>query len=672
MRCLALPTITLALLVASLFSVRAAYPPVDKLPARPELPDPLLTLDGKRISTQAAWESKRRPELKALFQHYMYGTIPPALGKVSAKVEHEDARAFGGKATLREVALTIGPPKAPKVYLLLVIPNKAKGPVPVFVGMNFPGNHALVNDPAIRIPTAWTYPGPGVKNNKATAAGRGKQIDTWAIEQTIDRGYAVATFHNGDIDPDERDVRSRGGIRPFLNPKGDTATIAAWAWGIHRVVDYLLTLKEIDSKKIAVVGHSRLGKTALLAAAFDERIALAIPHQAGCGGTAPSRHKIGGEGKKVETVTRINTSFPHWFNADFKTFNDKVERLPFDQHCLVALVAPRPVLFTNAVADVWANPDGQFEVLKAADPVYRLLGAGGLEAKERPAENVLSSGTLGYYIRPGKHSMTKGDWKVFLDFTDKHLRKSARRAKPGRKLLLIGQGPDGHPKNTHEYLAGLRVLAHCLKKVDGVDVTTVRADGAWKEGPELIDRSDAVVLFLAEGARWMDIEPKRRAALQRLAKRGGGLVVLHWAMGTREAKHISTCLQLLGGCHGGPDRKYKILTTTAKVAKHPITAGVKDFRVKEEWFYRLKFTEAAGVVPLVRVTIDGREETVAWAWQRPGGGRSFGFSGLHFHDNWKLPEYRRLMTQATVWALELPVPAEGLSVEAGAEVLKRE
>src|SRR5262249_15936786 len=154
-----------------------------------------------------------------------------------------------------------------------------------------------------------------------------------SLEQSIDRGYAVATLYSGDIDPDRADVRE--GIQQYLYPKGEkpapdrAATIAVWAWGLHRMVDYLITDKDIDRKRIAVVGHSRLGKTALLAAAFDDRIALAIPHQAGCGGTAPSRGKVG------ESVTRINTSFPHWFCGNFKLFNDRPEKLPFDQNCLV-------------------------------------------------------------------------------------------------------------------------------------------------------------------------------------------------------------------------------------------------------------------------------------------------------------------------------------------------
>jgi dienelactone hydrolase len=417
------PTLLFALCLSLVGSAHAAdFPAVTELPARAELPDPLVMLNGQRVTTKEKWTEERRPELKALFQHYMYGYLP-APEKITAKVEREDKKALDGKATLREVTISFGPPDTPPIHLLLVVPNDRKGPAPVFVGMNFCGNHALLKDPAIRLPSVWMYGNhPGVKDNRATEAGRGTQIDVWALDQSIARGYAVATFYNGDVDPDRKEVRA--GIQPHLRKKDakpsphDWGTIATWAWGIHRAVDYLVTDQDLDKSRIAVVGHSRLGKTALLAAAFDERIALSIPHQAGCGGTAPSRGKVG------ESVTKINTSFPHWFNGTFKEFNDRPEKLPFDQHCLVALVAPRPVLFSNAVEDTWANPEGQFQVLKAADPVYRLLGAGGLEAKEMPELNKLIDSKLGYYIRPGKHSMTREDWKVFLDFADKQLGKA--------------------------------------------------------------------------------------------------------------------------------------------------------------------------------------------------------------------------------------------------------
>jgi hypothetical protein len=225
----------------------------------------------------------------------------------------------------------------------------------------------------------------------------------------------VGLIYNGDLEPDS--PTAPGGVRAAYGAEYDWGTIAAWAWGLSRAVDYMVTDPDIDAKRIAVVGHSRNGKAALVAAAFDERIALAIPLQAGCGGTAPSRGKVG------ESVQQINDRFPHWFNAQFKKFNQQPDRLPFDQHCLIALCAPRPVLLPNAEADQWANPSGQFEMLQAADPVYRLLGTDGLDAKAMPEAGVLVDSTLSYYIRPGKHSMTKSDWKVFLDFADKHFRR---------------------------------------------------------------------------------------------------------------------------------------------------------------------------------------------------------------------------------------------------------
>ncbi len=399
----------------------AALPAAAKLPPQRELPDPLIMRDGTRIATAAQWHKQRVPELQTLFQHYMYGYFPPP-AKISAKVQRVDPKALGGKATLKEITISFGPEGTPPIHLLLVVPNQRSKPAPVFVGMNFCGNHALVQDPAVRLPTAWIYPNyAGVKNNTATEAGRGSQIDVWNLEQSIDRGYAVATFYNGDIDPDRRDARE--GIQSHLRPKDapasphDWATIAAWAWGIQRVVDYLVSDPDLDAARIIVVGHSRLGKTALLAGAFDQRIAVIIPHQAGCGGTAPSRGTVG------EQVRQITKNFPHWFTPTFKEFSECVERLPFDQHCLVALCAPRPVLLSNAVEDTWANPAGQFQMLLAADAVYRLLGVEGVKVKTMPAVGQLVDSRLGYFIRAGKHSMNREDWKVFLDFADKHLGK---------------------------------------------------------------------------------------------------------------------------------------------------------------------------------------------------------------------------------------------------------
>jgi hypothetical protein len=399
---------------------KAGFPEVSELPSRPELPDPLVMLDGGRVATKEDWVNRRRPQLKALFQHYMYGEMPKAPPSVTSKVERENRSYLGGKATKREVTLTFGPPDVPSIHLLLVVPNGKEGPVPAFLGLNGVGNHTAIKDPEIPLPTTWV---PNHKDGKASEADRGAQANVWAIDEVIGRGYALATFYCGDVALD-RPGFGEGVYPHYLKPgqskpgPNDWGTIAAWAWGLHRGVDYLRSVPEIDKDRIAVVGHSRLGKAAIVAAAFDERIALAIPHQAGCGGTAPSRGKIG------ESVKQINERFPHWFDDEFKRFNTQPDRLPFDQHCLVALVAPRLVLFTNGVEDTWANPAGQFEVLRAADPVYHLLGVEGLDTSRMPDPGTLVGGRLAYHIRPGKHSMGREDWKVFLEYADKHLRKA--------------------------------------------------------------------------------------------------------------------------------------------------------------------------------------------------------------------------------------------------------
>jgi hypothetical protein len=405
----------------------APFPAPDKLPAVAEFPDVLALRDGSKVTTKAEWERKRRPELKELFQHYMYGRFPekPAAAAVAAKVLFADAAALGGKGTLREVELTFGPPEWPKIYLLVATPN-GPGRAACFVGPNFGGNHLLTAHEKVRVPTAWVpggYPGVEKGTNTATAGGRGKQADTWPLRQVVEAGYAVATFYCGDVQPDRPNVRE--GMRATLPvvkdggvPGDETGTIAWWAWGCQRAVDYLATDAAIDAKRLAVVGHSRLGKTALLAGAFDDRIAAVIPHQSGCGGAGPSRSK----NPKAEPVKRITAAFPHWFCGHFAAFRDDPTKLPFDQHCLVALCAPRPVLLTNAADDQWANPPGQFDVLAAAAPAYKLYGDATPVAAEAPAIGVLLDARLGYFVRAGQHSMTPADWTVFVRFADKWLK----------------------------------------------------------------------------------------------------------------------------------------------------------------------------------------------------------------------------------------------------------
>jgi hypothetical protein len=387
------------------------------------LPDALRLLDGTPVTTPDQWTAQRRGELLRLFADHMYGHVPPAPAHLKATVHGCDEHWLGGTATLKEVELTFAPDPVPPLHLLMAVPNRREGRVPVFVGLNFDGNHTLVESPVPAVPTAWMRDGsPAVVDHRATEAGRGTHLTTYPFADAVRRGYAMASLYYGEIVPD--DPHATTGVRAAY-PSYDWGCIAAWAWGLSRAVDYLVTDPAIDPEAIAVVGHSRNGKAAMVCGATDERVALTIPCQAGCGGTAPSRGLIG------ESVQRINTAFPHWFNADFKTYNEHTDRLPMDQHELLALCAPRPVLFTCADEDTWANPVGQFEMMQAATPVYELLGVEGLEASEPPADGHLVNSRLGYFVRSGKHAMDEREWPAFFAFADQWLRRSQRAAPVG-------------------------------------------------------------------------------------------------------------------------------------------------------------------------------------------------------------------------------------------------
>jgi type 1 glutamine amidotransferase len=243
-----------------------------------------------------------------------------------------------------------------------------------------------------------------------------------------------------------------------------------------------------------------------------------------------------------------------------------------------------------------------------------------------------------------------------------------------KRVLLLAQSPDGHPPGTHEYMAGIKIFARCLEKTPNLKVEIVKADDPWTEGPELLKEADGVVLFLSEGARWMQADPRRYEAFARLAERGGGFVAVHWALGTKDAKNIDGFVKLLGGRHGGPDRKYQVLPAAeleVADAKHPIAAGLDKVKIREELYYKLKFAKSEpGVKPIITSLIDGERETVGWAWERPDKGRSFGYSGGHFHENFAREEYRRLICQGILWSVRLPVPEKGLAVEVSKEALE--
>jgi hypothetical protein len=398
----------------------------DKVPPY-TLPDPLVSTDGRAVKSARAWRTRRRPELLELFRTHVYGRSPAAPRRIRYEVTSTDPQALDGKATRKEVTVFLtARPDGPKLNLLLYVPNAAKQRVPAFLGLNFGGNHTIHPDPGITLPTQWIRERPSEPpvRRLASAESRGSAASRWPVDKILARGYALATAHYGDVEPDFPDGWKLG-LRAALSPDGAQTqfapdawgAISAWAWGLSRALDYLEHDAAIDAKRVALLGHSRLGKTALWAGAQDERFALVISNNSGEGGAALARRWYG------ETVERINTSFPHWFCANFKRYNRDVHALPVDQHELIALIAPRPVYVASAEEDRWADPRGEFLACRHAEPVYALFKQPGLGVSDLPPVNHPVGGAIGYHIRTGKHDVTDYDWEQYLNFADRHLRK---------------------------------------------------------------------------------------------------------------------------------------------------------------------------------------------------------------------------------------------------------
>ncbi|MCR5359217.1 MAG: acetylxylan esterase [Thermoguttaceae bacterium] len=388
------------------------------------LPDPLVMSDGSPVATAEDWTAKRRPELLELFGREMYGVMPGVdRSRLAFETLRTDPVAFDGKATFKEVRIYFEAPNpAPKLDLLIAIPNKAEKPVPAFLLLNFQGNHTTDSDP-------WISISDNTEGNHTRGVNgeerRGYKKDRYPFEMIIDRGYALATAYYEDIDPDFDDQRQNG-VHPLfaefeknVPEESRAATITAWAWGLSRALDCLETIPEIDAARVAVVGHSRLGKTSLWAGANDPRFAAVISNDSGCGGAALTRRNFG------ETIETINRTFPHWFCPKYKTYVGRTEELPIDQHELIALIAPRPVYVASASEDLWADPTGEYLSAYNADSVYRLLGTEGIGGApaEPPEVDTPVGAVIHYHRRTGKHNLSEYDWAQYLDFADEYLPK---------------------------------------------------------------------------------------------------------------------------------------------------------------------------------------------------------------------------------------------------------
>ena len=365
-----------------------------KVPAY-ELPDPLQFDDGREVRNARQWEKKRRPQVLEVFAQEMYGHMPARPEGLHFSTISEET-VYAGLGLRKVVRIYLDADQAHWFDVLIHLPKDAAGPVPMFVGLNFKGNDATLDE---RADFRWPY------------------------ELVLKAGMGVATAWRDSIEPDGKDsklaeaegVCRDGGVRSWYNKDGDWGAISAWAWGLSRIVDYLETDEAYDTDRLAVIGHSRLGKTALWAGANDLRFDMVISNDSGCCGAAISRRKFG------ETFAVIDTSFPHWFTREFDKYKGREEIFPADQHWLIALAAPRPVYVASATEDLWADPKGEWLAAKAAGPVYALFGMQGLD-DGMPAPDVSDGdGRIGYHIRSGKHNILAFDWQQYISFMNRHL-----------------------------------------------------------------------------------------------------------------------------------------------------------------------------------------------------------------------------------------------------------
>jgi hypothetical protein len=407
-----------------------------KVPAY-TLPDPLVMADGRPVTSARQWRRGRRPELLELFAREVYGRSPGRPRGMRFERFDEEPAALGGRAVRRQVRVWFtGGPDGPWMDLLLYLPRGARGPVPAFLGLNFEGNHAVQPDPGIRLSDRWMANDlrAGRVNHRATGAARGSEAARWPAAYLVAQGFALVTAYRGDLEPDHPEgwregvravfpVDGRREARAAATPVTEFAPdawgcIGAWAWGLSRALDYLEADVDVDPRRVVLFGHSRLGKTALWAAAQDERFAAVISNNSGEGGAALARRRFG------ERTHHLNARFPHWFCGNFKQYDGREDALPVDQHLLLALAAPRPAYVASAAEDLWADPRGEFLAAVAAGPAYRLLGAADLGTAEMPPLNQpAGAGALAYHVRGGAHDVTDYDWTQYVAFADRQLRR---------------------------------------------------------------------------------------------------------------------------------------------------------------------------------------------------------------------------------------------------------
>ncbi len=386
------------------------------------LPDPLVCRDGTKVDDARGWREKRRPELLRMFESEVYGR--PLVGrpeKMRFVVREAIKDARGGRATrLRVGVLFEGREDGRQMELLVYLPNQVQGRVPVFLGLNFDGNYTTTTEPDLPLPKHWAnglfY--NKLKDNKPAESSRGINQHSWPYAYLLERGYGVATAAYGEVEPDMAGRWNDGprGLGPEPGA-GDWGSVGAWAWALSRAMDYLESNPRVDAKRVAVLGFSRLGKAAVWAAAQDERFAMCVSQQSGAGGVALSKRLFG------ETVENLTSRLGHWFAPNFARYATNEAVLPVDQHELVALIAPRPVLILSATTDLWSDPKGEFLGGLGATPVYRLLGTDGLAMQGWPAPSTLVDSTIGYFLRPGAHDVTLEDWQATMAYAEKHLRK---------------------------------------------------------------------------------------------------------------------------------------------------------------------------------------------------------------------------------------------------------